>query len=182
MKAIILCGLPATGKTFIRNKLREQLKAPYEYSLDDIVEDFCINTRTSFDDIYGKAVSGARSLCDIGLEAAIRNERDIIWDQTNTSRAKRMRILDLIPKDYSIECHYIRMTNREEVMRRIAERTLRRIPMTIFNKMIGDMVEPDIYREPFASVTTYDMDGNVLMFDKPSDEIIDWIKRRASND
>lgn len=85
-KAIILCGLPGSGKTTFYD---ERFK-PFEY------EHICINRRS-------RRFGNARR----SVMRAIINGRSFVVDDTNATREERKIYLDMLEgRDYSVECWF----------------------------------------------------------------------------
>lgn len=109
-KAIILCGLPACGKTTYRKQLVSDLDpgSVFVYSSDDFLE--TIKEFRSKDDSYSSVfndhIKTATIAANQGLDVALEEDTPIIiWDQTNLSLKKRDRIRQKLTNNYQVEIH-----------------------------------------------------------------------------
>lgn len=95
--AIMMTGIPASGKSTFRSGLSERLHNfdPVTIAPDDIVDAVAKHTGKFYREIY--ASETVRSICfDASfhrIDEAIRNQRNIILDRTYINREQRQRVM-----------------------------------------------------------------------------------------
>jgi len=97
--AYILIGLPGSGKsTWIRNK---QNKNDFVIvSSDDEIDKYAKSQNKTYSEVFDEYIKIATSNMNSNLINAIKNNQNIIWDQTNLSAKKRKGIISRLPKHY----------------------------------------------------------------------------------
>ena len=168
MKTVyIMTGLPGTGKSTLVNSIIRNMgdhgDRVFVYSTDALIEEWSKLQGWSYDFGFEKYIKKATQQMDSDLLIAINENRDIIWDQTNTGIKKRKAILSRVNKDYRTECHAIRMpegdSQHEDWSFRLSDRPGKTIPDFVLENMTKSYILPDV-SEGFDSVTIYDMYGN----------------------
>lgn len=119
-KIYILVGLPGSGKsTWIKNNNTDWVIV----STDDIIEGIAKEKGLTYSDVWESNIKFATKKADSIFQEAIKDNRTIVWDQTNMTSKKRKSILNRIPKGYKKICvvfetpmHIIeqRLINREK--------------------------------------------------------------------
>lgn len=140
--AYILVGLPGSGKSTVRYRLREQHNDGLliEISSDDYIERYAKARGQSYNEVFKQAVGPAQKHMENLLAAAIATERNIIWDQTNLTKNKRKQILKKIPDQYKKVCLYVG-TDLAECLLRNSQRE-RSIPEHVIVSMHKGMEIP----------------------------------------
>jgi predicted kinase len=116
---VVMVGLPGSGKsTFIKNNF-----AGYTIvSSDDIIQKKADEEGKTYTDVFKKYVGMASGQMKQDFKNAVRNNENIVWDQTNLTKKKRRGILNQIPDHYytvavtvdpADDVRYSRMTGRE---------------------------------------------------------------------
>jgi len=139
---IVLVGPPASGKsTYIGTMAHDSVII----STDDIVETIAKEQGKTYSEVWKTSVKEATKRMYVQLDEAIKNRKNVIWDQTNLTAKKRKEILSRFPKDYHTECVYF-MVDQEELLSRLKERarqTGKNIPIGIVINMIETYEIPD---------------------------------------
>jgi predicted kinase len=84
--------------------------------------------------------------------AAREAGRDIIWDQTSTTRGSRRKKFTMLP-DYHSVAVVFPTPNKEEHARRLAGRPGKKIPWNVLNGMISGFQMPTL-EEGFDEIWT----------------------------
>lgn len=97
----MLVGLPCTGKTtYLRRKTLKEFDDAVILSTDEHLisrmKERNISYSESFANFYGEACS----VLEQNLRDAVKNDKTIIWDQTNISAKGRAKKLKKIPGHY----------------------------------------------------------------------------------
>lgn len=165
LTAIILVGLPANGKSYIRNKLVEDMENYHIYSTDDVIEEFCAKDGMTYSQGFNKHMTNASKEAEKRLTKAISDNKNIVWDQTNLGKKKRNRILKRLSKKYDVECYCVLPASNEAQETEIANRLLNRpgktIPDDIYARMRRDY-EIVSLEEGFDKVNYVDIYGKPL--------------------
>ena len=140
-----MIGVPGSGKsTWIRQNL-----AGSDYvvvSSDDIIDKIAaeqgINYSQAFDANIGFASGEMKRI----FADAIKNNKNIVWDQTNVSKKKRRSILTQVPSNY-YKIAVVFETDDKEVYRRLkdrAEKTGKNIPDHVIKSMYASWQAPSL--------------------------------------
>lgn len=96
--AIILCGVPAAGKTTVRSQLLRLLRPQFDFEVvapDDLIDLVADASGTTYKDIYVNP--DARQVCyDAAwyrLDRAIREQRNVLIDRTHLAPVHREKAL-----------------------------------------------------------------------------------------
>lgn len=99
----MLCGIPTSGKsTYVVKHLQETDKYD-EYSIlstDAYIEDHALKNNTTYNEVFESLVEQAKRRLNFDLEVAIRQNKGIVWDQTNLTVKTRKHKLSRIPAHY----------------------------------------------------------------------------------
>lgn len=159
----VMVGLPASGKsTFIKDMCAMDPDA-FVYSTDNILERIASQLGKTYDDVFSKHISYAQTEADIWLDEAIKNDLNIIWDQTNLGVKKRRNIINRMNrKGYRVECIAFRMPQSvddiTEWNARLHSRKGKTIPENIIQNMVKTYIEPTL-DEGFDDLTVMDIYG-----------------------
>jgi predicted kinase len=89
---LILCGPPASGKTFYRNNLLKQFPGTKVVSMDDKRQEL-------LGDVNDQSANTAMfQICCQELRTAMQKRQSAIWDATSASKAHRKVIIDIARK------------------------------------------------------------------------------------
>lgn len=139
---IVLVGPPASGKsTYISTMAHDSVII----STDNIVEAIAKEQGKTYSEVWKTSVKEATKRMYVQLDEAIKDRKNVIWDQTNLTAKKRKEILSRFPKDYHTECVYF-MVDQNELFRRLKARAIetgKDIPAGIVINMIKTYEVPD---------------------------------------
>lgn len=163
-KAIVLVGLPASGKSYLVDKIREDHTDFFHYSTDEYIQFVANEKGKTYDEVFADTIGEATEEMEHGLKEAINQKRDIIWDQTNMGAKKRAKILRQL-KGYTVRCYcYLPPRNHveeEEMERRLNSRPGKTIPPHIIKSMRDNFQLPTV-EEGFDQVLVANIYGVIL--------------------
>lgn len=148
----VLVGLPCTGKSTFRERLKQDLEF-LTISSDDYVESYAKNLGKTYSEVFKDAVGEASRRVEEDARMAVIKELNVVWDQTNLTAAKRKKILDKFENyvkicvNFEIEIYY-------EWMRRLYRRAGEEgkyIPFHVIESMDRSFEYPQ-YSEGFDSI------------------------------
>ncbi|MFZ1301868.1 MAG: ATP-binding protein [Candidatus Microsaccharimonas sp.] len=141
---IILCGMPASGKSTWRNEIT--LKGYEVLSTDDLIEEYARSIGKTYDEVFTAYISVAEDRFWSSLELAVTEKRNIIVDRTNINQKARRRILARLTKDYTkTAVAFIppdRQSDYDEHMRRLDNRPGKTIPKHVLLSMQANFQVP----------------------------------------
>jgi tRNA uridine 5-carbamoylmethylation protein Kti12 len=164
----VMVGLPGTGKSTLVDKLIRSMgdhgDQVFVYSTDTLIEDWAKSQGWTYDFAFSKYVDRATREMNSMLDNAIKQKRDIIWDQTNLGAKKRQRILNRFSNPvWTKECHCILSpigdSQNSDWEWRLANRPGKTIPGHIIRSMRETFFVPTL-DEGYDRVYYYDMYGN----------------------
>jgi predicted kinase len=133
----MLVGVPGSGKTtWIRNNKHNAVVL----STDDYIEKIAAKQGKTYSEIFKDAIGDATDQMEKDLIQAVRNERDIIWDQTNLTAKTRKNKLSRIPKRYKKVGVYFSVP--QDLRDRLASRPGKTIPEPVIISMINQLQPP----------------------------------------
>ncbi len=166
----VMVGLPGLGKSTIVKGMYKDADT-FVYSTDDILERIAKFLGKTYDEVFEKHIKSATTEADIDLAYAIKEQKDIIWDQTNLGVGKRRKIINRMKQaGYQIRCSCIvppepgHFDDLKAWKRRLSNRSGKTIPPNIITSMYESYVEPTI-DEGFDMITFYNMHGALLGID-----------------
>ena len=146
MDFYMMIGLPGSGKsTWIKAFLQQHnTKSFFIVSTDDIIEmigsRYNLTYNQVFDDI---TYSFAEKMSHKLARHAVRNNMNIIWDQTNLTEKSRARKLSMIPVSlYKRIGVYFPIPDDLET--RLSSRPGKNIPSDVIENMKKNMQEPSL--------------------------------------
>jgi len=155
-----MIGLPGSGKSTLRNKLLSDLDDVFIYSTDDVLESIAKKEGATYAEVFQKNISIASQECDSALNEAIKENRSVLWDQTNTGLGKRRKILGMFdPKIYDRICYCIIPPRNDEEQQILQDRLSSRskpIPSYVIESMRSSYVEPSL-KEGFDKIVFVNM-------------------------
>jgi predicted kinase len=140
MKCYQLIGVPGSGKsTWIKNQ-DWAVDIPV-VSTDNFVEAYAKEQGKTYNEVFKDYMPIAVKLMANQALVCQANGLDVIWDQTSTTLASRMRKFNTLPK-YEHIAIVFRTPDPEELERRLASRPGKNIPDHVMRSMIDGFVMP----------------------------------------
>jgi len=125
---IMLVGLPGSGKsTWINKDLSEFENLFGEFaviSTDNYIEEKAKQEGKTYSEVFTKYIDEATREMNVTIAKAIRENKNIIWDQTNTTVKSRKGKLSKIPNSYNkiaVVFHVPMETLKKRLEKRAAE-------------------------------------------------------------
>lgn len=136
----VLIGVPAAGKsTWIDQQ--DWAGACAVISTDYYVDRFAARLGQTYNQVFDTVMPRAIRLMMRAVRRAQAQGQDIVWDQTNLTRASRARKFRLLP-DYQHVAVVFAVPEAEEHARRLASREGRRIPDAVLTSMTQSYEAP----------------------------------------
>lgn len=150
-KVYMMIGVPGSGKSTWIN----QNKKPNDVvvSTDDVIEREAERKGKTYSEVFDSVIKYATSKMNDDLTKAIKNNQDIIWDQTNIGAKARRGKLSRIPKNYEKIAVFFPTPDMDELNRRLANRPGKTIPAFVVKSMITNL-EPPAREEGFDQIIT----------------------------
>lgn len=138
----MLCGIPTAGKsTFSQNpKYRDYVRI----SSDDVLEQIAKQRATTYNAIFAKNIGFAQKLMLRRLRMAIKQQKNIIWDQTNITPQQRMEKLKMVPHDYRKIAVWFMIPMKDALTRNL-KRHGKMIPPEVIQRMYNEFEIPTLY-------------------------------------
>ena len=144
----MLVGVPGSGKsTWIRSRNHDAVIA----STDDKIEAAAAAQGLTYDAVFESEFKAANAALREDVKQAVKDQRDIIWDQTNLTAKSRRSKLGQVPKHYERIALYFPTPDGEELARRLASRVGKTIPVHVMASMIASL-EPPVPSEGFDAI------------------------------
>jgi len=160
---IVMTGLPGSGKdTWINNFLKSERGSTYKVvSTDMYLEEIAKEEGLTYNDVFEERFKDAEKRMNAAVQVYVKEDVDVIWNQTNLGLKKRAKILNIFKKYENKFC--ISIIIDEDVHRQRldarAEREGKTISESVIRKMNHDRVEPSL-EEGFHSVMVLDTSGD----------------------
>jgi predicted kinase len=158
MKAYILVGLPASGKSTYTSKIKNE--NTFVFSTDDYIEAKAKDLGKTYNDMFRETISEATKEMNIMFYDAIKNKKDIIIDRTNmTTKSRNKYTLPLNKAGYEITIVVFPLPKNEEEKKllqyRLNSRPGKNIPASVIESMTEQFEYPDSDLELFDNIEEY---------------------------
>ena len=135
----MLIGVPGSGKsTWIRSRNHDAVVA----STDDKIEAAAAAQGLTYNDVFDAEIKAANAAMREDVKQAVKDKRDIIWDQTNLTAKSRRGKLGQVPKHYERIALYFPTPDGAELERRLGSRPGKTIPAHVMASMIASLELP----------------------------------------
>jgi predicted kinase len=140
----MMVGVPASGKSTIIKKINQNNEFVV-LSTDNYIEAVAKMWESTYDAVFKGTIKAAEQNLQERLAEAIKEGRNIIWDQTNLTVKSRQRKLSKIPDDYTKMVWTLPTpTNWNLWKQRLDSRPGKTIPRSVLESMAESMEEPDL--------------------------------------
>lgn len=139
-KCYQLIGIPASGKsTWVSNQ--DWMKDLVYVSTDKYVELHAESLGKTYSEVFDEFMPEAVNLMCQDVVVARTQNKDIVWDQTSTTKKSRTRKFNMLP-NYEHIAIVFRTPEKEELTRRLTSRPGKTIPDTVVQGMIDNFEMP----------------------------------------
>lgn len=140
----MLVGVPGSGKsTWLATRMFDYNKTVIA-STDNYIEKKAEQEGQTYNTMFKDAIKDATKDMNSKIAIAIKNEFDIVWDQTNTNAASRKKKLAQIPNSYKKIAVVFAHPEKAEHERRLANRPGKVIPRHVISNMIAGFQTPTV--------------------------------------
>ena len=166
---VIFTGLPASGKTTIRDKVISAITNTiggrnYVYSTDDLVQMIADDNGLTYSEAFEDSIDDARRMADMGFGAAVREGMNIFVDATTLTQESRKKFIDEVSKSHSLVSIFFDPPKskklRSELNFRLNNRPGKEIPLDVFENMVDSYEEPTM-DEGFVEIFKLNIYGKV---------------------
>jgi predicted kinase len=145
---IMLCGIPTSGKSTYSKAY--QYRDYVRISSDDILDEIAKQEGRTYNQVFQKNIKLAIGAMNRMLQKAIKDERNILWDQTNLTAKQRKEKLRLVPSTYRKVAVWFNIPLKEAMIRN-TQRGGKIIPPEVLIRMSEEFQIPNI-KEGFDEV------------------------------
>ena len=147
-KLFMLIGVPGSGKsTWIRSRNHDAVIA----STDDKIEAAAAAQGKTYNEVFDAEIKAANAAMREDVKQAVKDKRDIIWDQTNLTAKTRRGKMGQVPKSYERIALFFPTPDGEELQRRLASRPGKTIPAHVIASMLASL-QPPMIDEDFDAI------------------------------
>ncbi len=141
-KLYMMIGIPGSGKsTWVNNQ--DWLKDAFYISSDNHIDKYAISVGKTHDEVYRKYIKIAEKLVKQDVINAISNNKDVIWDQTNTSAKVRKKKLAKFTDYYKIAV-FFKVPDEAELTIRLNSRPGKSISYNTLCRMKSSLEIPTL--------------------------------------
>jgi predicted kinase len=139
----MLVGVPGSGKTtWMHSQGFDPLTMVI--SSDRYIEAWAQQSNQSYSEIFPEKISAALRCMESDFGAAVAQNRDIVWDQTNLNVKSRQDKLSRVPSNYHRVAVYFTTPDDQELERRLSSRPGKLIPPHVIKSMVSSLVPPTL--------------------------------------
>jgi adenylate kinase family enzyme len=139
-KCYQLIGIPGSGKTtWVKNQ--DWANDCVYVSTDIWIEIEAQKQDKTYSEVFEDYMPKAVNIMSAQVVDARDQERDIIWDQTSTTIASRMRKFNMLP-NYEHIAVVFRCPDADELIRRLNSRPGKVIPLDVVESMVHNFEIP----------------------------------------
>jgi len=140
----MLVGLPASGKsTYIKSVLQKNPDFTV-LSTDDYIEHKAREQKSTYSEVFQTYIKEATRNMYNELQSALKERKNIIWDQTNLTANSRKKKLANVPNIYFKEAIMFIISD-DELLKRVAKRKEedgKEIPLHVLRNMKNNFEIP----------------------------------------
>ena len=140
-KLYMLIGIPGSGKSTWQKNSKAAMTA-YLASTDQFIELYASINHKTYDEVFKDIIKSAEKDMYEMVMTAVKNDGDIVWDQTNLNRKTRAKKLIMIPDYY--EKIAVVFPVPDDLDKRLANRPGKTIPYHVMKNMIDSFEYPQM--------------------------------------
>ena len=140
-KLYMLIGIPGSGKSTWQKNSKAAMTA-YLASTDQFIELYASINHKTYDEVFKDIIKSAEKHMYEMVMTAVKNDGDIVWDQTNLNRKTRAKKLIMIPDYY--EKIAVVFPVPDDLDKRLANRPGKTIPYHVMKNMIDSFEYPQM--------------------------------------
>jgi len=138
----MLCGVPGAGKSTFLSPL-DNFDFKYCLASTDFFIELAAKLKgKTYNEVFHDTIKDANKAMYEIVMAAVKDDMNIIWDQTNLNRKSRGQKLIMIPDHYRKVAIVFKTPEKDELERRLANRPGKIIPMGVMQNMIDSFQYP----------------------------------------
>ena len=138
-----LVGVPGSGKSTWMAPILKKFPNTVLVSSDQYIEQAAAKAGKTYGEVFQNEIKSATAKMNASIDAAVKQQKDIIWDQTNlTPESRRKKISRLTGYDIVAVCFEI---SAPELARRQIKRKAesgKEVPAHIIQSMLNQYVRP----------------------------------------
>ena len=138
--AYILVGIPASGKSTWAEK-QEWIEECAYISTDHHIEEYAKLVGKTYSDVFDDYMPTAVNLMAADVLDAVKDNMDIVWDQTSTTVKSRKRKFKMLT-GYHMIAVVFRIPDDHTLSKRLLNRPGKNIPLTAIQQMKSQFVMP----------------------------------------
>ena len=139
----MLIGVPAAGKSTWMANQNFDPSTTVILSTDKLIDAEAAAKGKTYDQVFQGAIKRATAVLKADLMMAIRDNMDVVYDQTNTTVKSRKGKLAAFPANYRRVAVFFRTPDDAEHQRRLLSRAGKTIPVAVLNSMKAQLQEPE---------------------------------------
>lgn len=136
----MLIGVPAAGKSTWRANHPSINDSTIVLSTDDKIDAYAKSQSKTYNEVFLQAIEPATQEMNRDFLRAIKNNHNIVWDQTNLTASARKKKLKNIPEHYYKIAIYFPIPSDLEA--RLASRPGKTIPANVMARMVAQLEKP----------------------------------------
>lgn len=145
IQLVMLCGIPTSGKS---TYIASFLSATWEprrvvLSTDSYIESRARDNNITYNEAFNTFIKDAQRRLTFDLEHAIRENLDIVWDQTNLTPKSRKGKLAQVPAHYEKVAIWFDLS-LEDALTRNQNRPGKIIPPPVLKSMFRSFTPPTL--------------------------------------
>jgi hypothetical protein len=156
----MLVGIPASGKSTWVKEQGFDPETTVIISTDDIIERRAAAVGKTYSEVFQAEYKSASGEMNKNLHNALAENKDIVWDQTNTTVKSRHAKLAMIPHRYNRIAVVFASPSDHELNFRLMNRPGKNIPWNVINGMKNSFEVPSL-QEGFSKIISVGFDGDV---------------------
>lgn len=136
----MLVGVPASGKSTWTKS--HQDTNTLVASSDEYIEQQAEKLNSTYSDVFDKFIKAANNHVIETARRAFSSNMNLIWDQTNLTKAARAKKLKMIPKNYKKIAVFFPTPHEDVLKKRLAGRPGKTIPDYVMTSMVKTVEKP----------------------------------------